>query len=154
MWVRLWTVQLVILMMVKSLGSREWCSGLRSTELPWVSAMPAENFNFRLDLWRFRVWAMFSAFYLETSERLSLSWHWPAWYLLSLDLPWGTWWGTAPPTTSPLPSTATHFQLIFPLRTHSGSFESSNSPLTVALTKCCYSFLVKPTNKHRNENLP
>ena len=86
----LWTVQLVIVMMVKSLGSREWCSGLRSTELPWVSAMPAENFNFRLDLWRFRVWAMFSAFYLETSERLSLSWHWPAWYLLSLDLPWGT----------------------------------------------------------------
>ena len=86
----LWTVQLVIVMMVKSLGSREWCSGLRSTELPWVSAMPAENFNFRLYLWRFRVWAMFSAFYLETSERLSLSWHWPAWYLLSLDLPWGT----------------------------------------------------------------
>ena len=81
---------LVIVMMVTTIGSREWCSGLRSTELPWVSAMPAENFNFRLYLWRFRVWAMFSAFYLETSERLSLSWHWPAWYLLSLDLPWGT----------------------------------------------------------------
>ena len=90
----LWTVQLLILMMVKYLGSREWCSGLRSTELPWVSAMPAENFNFRWNYLLTLVKVELQQYFLETAEPLFFSSYSTAWYLVILENPWETLWVT------------------------------------------------------------
>ena len=145
-----------------NLPSHQWCSSLCTSELPWISAMPAENLHFRLEDSFLTAKLLTENFVLETAERLYSSWYWAPWYLvilanLSGTLTWSviTCSPTPPPPSPPPPHRlqTTDFPLIFPLRIHSGKSWSKAVKYSQYSVFIIDSRLVQ-SNKHRNESLP